>query len=100
MSRVESYATSYNYNTGSALWPTSYEYKTFGGPTTLPADGYSYTPDVVNNTSFGVYLQGAFTGADAAHIDVVTMKVYYTPLGGSVYDSFMDLIRSIFKKIK
>ena len=99
MSRAESYATSYNYNSASAAWPTSYENKTFGGPTTLPSDGYSYAPSDVNNASFGVYIHGNYTAADTAHIDVVTMRVYYTPLGGSVYDSFMDLLRTLFRKI-
>ena len=83
-------------------WPTSFVVKTFGGPTNKWGET-SLTPDMVNSAGFG-FVQAVSnshaSSALTAEIDYGTMTVYYTPLGGSVYDSFMDLIRSFFRVLK
>ena len=81
------------------IWPTSAQTFTYGGSGDVW--GLSLTPADVNSLSdFGaaINITGGTTGT--GYINSMKMTVYYTPLGGSVYDSFMDLIRAFFGKIR
>ena len=78
----------------SSVWPTTPAYATYGSSS--DTWGASLTANQVDASEFGVAL--AVKG-NPARVDHVRMTVYYTPLGASVYDSFMDLIRTLFRKI-
>ena len=80
-------------------WPASGEVVTYGTATDIGSWGAISASDVTNST-FGFRLKGTITSiGGTAAIDFVRLTVYYTPLGGSVYDSFMDLIRAVGRKI-
>ena len=87
----------------SAAWPQAYEDKAFGGST----DNWSFisplTTTEVASSNFGVLFtvsNNDGTSSRTASIDSVSIQVYCTTGGGSVYNSFMDLIRSVFRLVK
>ena len=53
----------------------------------------------VTNATFGVRISALIGTPTQAYIDYIRITVYYTPTGGSVYDSFMDLIHAMAKNL-
>lgn len=86
------------YNT--SVWPGVDAYSTYGSTSNLW--GVTWTPDDINSSTFGFGLSamGSGTPPITAQVDHIRITVNYTPTGcASVYDSFMNLIRTISKKI-
>ncbi len=77
------------------LWPESDTVITYGGSSDLW--GTTWTGNEISAATFGFDI-GAFVATNnTAHIDYISATVYYTPAGASVYDSFIDLLRVIFR---
>lgn len=82
----------------SGAWPVGDAVATYGTPTNrVDYWGGNFTATDIASPTFGFRLVASFTSPVDIMVDYVKMTVYYTPLGGSVYDSFMDLIRSLFR---
>lgn len=80
-------------------WPTLDVVKTYGSSSDLW--GTTWTVNDIKNIGFGFALSVIGSGdlPTIAHVDYISITVHYTTTGSSVYDSFMDLIQTIAKKI-
>ena len=91
-----------NKATGS-YWPATEGTETYGGATDLWGDDYA-PADINNNSTFNpnpfglqIGVTNDVAGTVIASIDTITITVYYTTGGGSVYDSLRYLIKSLFR---
>ena len=82
------------------LWTSAGGVATYGSTTNASTYwGSGVTASVVSGATFGVRISALIGLPNQAYIDYIRMTVYYTPLGGSVYDSFIDLIHAMAKNI-
>ncbi len=82
----------------ASTWPSSGETVTYGTPTDIASWGAIAPSDL--DSTFGVRMKATVTSIGGTiGSDFFRVTVYYTPLGGSVYDSFMDLIYMISRKL-
>ena len=75
-------------------WPTVSTYAIYGGASDMW--GATLAPDAVNAADFGV---GVSVTGNPAMVDHIRITVYYTPLGGSIYDAFTDLIHALSNRL-
>lgn len=88
-----------NYARASSVkWPTSDTVITYGGSSDLW--GTTWTGSEINQTTFGFDISAVLEITTMAEIDYISATVYYTPVGSSIYDSFMDLLRTLFRRAK
>ncbi len=81
----------------TVFWPTSDTAVTFGGPTQLA--GVSWTPADINNTNFGVNISNKQAlDTTNSSIDYISVKIYYTTAGASVYDTVRGFPQRIIEK--
>lgn len=79
-----------NYSAGAA-WASSWEYKTFGGPTSLW--GTTLTRDDVVNSGFGFWHECEHVYASqTAHVDAMWVKVYFTSPASTNKGQFFALM--------
>ena len=84
---------------GSA-WPGADAYTTYGSSS--DKWGETWTASDINGSTFGAALSATLSGSPPIQINVdhFRITVNYTATGcASVYDSFMDLVRTVSKKI-
>lgn len=83
-------------NLASGAWPLSFSTTTYGSPSNLW--GTTWTPADLNNSNFGIDITAslgltvpaASTGSVSANIDYVTIKVYYTTTGGTLFTTALS----------
>ena len=81
-----------------ATWPTTEAYVAYGSSSDLWGETWSASD--INGSTFGFVISNSGSAIGSASVDHMRITVYYTPLTcASVYDSFIDLLRTISRRL-